>query len=100
MRGFGATKAEHGRMFVGLLQDCEGHLDSAERVLRGGDCEAGVESTLAAERLYGEARAHLSYAPFATRAEHLVVHEKNRYASATRRLNFLRQALKRCVRGG
>ncbi len=82
-------------MFVGLLQDCEGHLDSAERVLRGGDCEAGVESTLAAERLYGEARGHYNGASRRVSGENY-----ERFARATKRLNFLRQALKRCVRGG
>lgn len=92
-RGFGAKQAEHGRMFVGLLQDCEGHLDSAERVLRGGDCYAGIDSVLSAERLYGEARGHVVYAPHALRVEY-----QTHFAQATRRLNFLRQALKRCVR--
>ena len=92
--GFGSIPREHKRMFLGLLQDCEGHLDSAERVLRGGDCEAGVESTLAAERLYGEARAHYSG------NRQIKPRDQTRFSSATRRLNFLRQALKRCVRGG
>ncbi len=94
MRGFGLIPREHGERFVGLLQDAEGHMDSAERVLRGGDCVAGVESTLAAERLFGEARGHYVYARRDVRVAHQM-----RWAQATRRLNFLRQALKRCVGG-
>jgi hypothetical protein len=93
-RGFGSSTQEHGRLFVGLLQDCEGHMTSAERVLRGGDCEAGVESTLAAERLYGEARCHYSAASGRVPGE-----DYERLVRATKRLNFLRQALKACVRG-
>jgi hypothetical protein len=91
-RGFGSPPAEHKRMFLGLLQDAEGHLDSAERVLRGGDCAAGVESTLAAERLYGEARAHYN-----SRTAQINPQAQARFQHATKRLNFLRHALKKCV---
>lgn len=92
--GFGSNSREHKRIFLSLLQDAEGHMDSAERVLRGGDCEAGVESTLTAERLFGEARGHYSR----TVRQGIDMQAQARLGSAFRRLNFLRHALKDCVR--
>lgn len=88
--GFSGSRAEHARMVQGLLVDTEGHLDSAERVLRGGDCHAGIDSAMAAERYFGEARGHYSHAT-------ATLLTRKRMQGAMRRLNFLRQALKRCA---
>ena len=90
--GFGGTRDEHRMMFLGLLEQAEEYMTSAERVLRGGDCEAGVESALAAERYFGEARGNLSHA-----SKRVLAANWNRFGQAMKRLNFLRQALKRCV---
>lgn len=91
-RGFGATHAQHGINFRGRLWALEKSLDSTERVLRGGDCHAAVDTFAQAFEEWGEVESHRRSGAIST------VEERARLQHAFVRLNHLRQAMKRCVR--
>ncbi len=91
--GFGGATSVHDQRFREQLHDLEGSLDSAERVLHGGDCHAGINSASEAFQHYGEAAAHRGFLSKRVREFHA-----QKWIDVGRRLNFLRQALKGCVR--
>lgn len=90
MSGFGGSDRHHRERYGMLLDRVEGHLDSAERIIRGGDCESAINSVVAAFEEYGEMLAH--------RRELGATRLEGRARKVGVRLNFLRQSLKGCVR--
>jgi hypothetical protein len=91
-RGFSGSGPEHGRHYNEFLDRTNRFLDSAERVLRGGDCRAGIEAATSAFESYGEAHAHRVWLKPRNRR-----FSDDEWIRTGTRLNFLRQALKRCV---
>lgn len=89
MRGLAGTPREHRAKYAMLLDRVEGHLDSAERIIRGGECRSAVNSAVAAFQEYGEMQAHRTQLG-ATRLE-------KRFRAAGVRLNHLRHAIERCM---
>ncbi len=90
--GFGHQATEHDQHYFHWLEETERSIESARRVLRGGDCHAGVESATQAFEEYGRASGHRN-------AVSPIVRDRTqqRWQKAGTALNFLRQGLKRCM---
>lgn len=91
-RGFGFSLAQHEIRFRGRLWALQHSLNSAERVLRGGDCQAGVDEFAQAFQEYGEVEGEMRNLVSVSSKETAM------FRKSGVRLNFLRQAMKRCVR--
>jgi len=94
MRGFGSVESTHAREFSRGLKRLEHSLTAAESYGRNGDCYAMMDEAVVAFKIRGELNAHRDAAPMRVRE----FHARDWVASGTR-LNFLRQAMKRCVGG-
>jgi hypothetical protein len=77
------------------MDNADGSATSAERAFRNGDCYAGIESAVSAFQEYGEARGHRDALPSSNFDKGV---RGKRWIVLGTRLNFLRQAMKRCVR--
>ena len=95
MRGFGSVEETHVREFGRGLKRLEQSLDAAESYGRNGDCHAMMDEAARAFEIRGALNTHRDAAPMRVRE----YHAREWVASGTR-LNFLRQAMKRCIGGG
>jgi len=92
--GFGATEMMHDREFARRFRDLDESLDAAESYGRNGDCHAMMDEAARAFDLRGQMNVHRDSARMSVRG----IHARQWVAQGTR-LNFLRQAMKRCVGG-
>ena len=82
------------RNFARGLRTLEKSLDAAESYGRNGDCHAMMDEAARAFEIRGEVNMHRDSAPASVRGFHA-----REWVGLGTRLNFLRQAMKRCIGG-